>query len=99
VCGIAGQFTVKSQLFGQNAGLNLHNVAILKIAKLERAIGNADQAADFMAKIFHDPADFPVFTFADGHCQPRIAWHLAVQCCDHLAIANAVNGHPIFQRN
>jgi len=52
-----------------------------------------------MAKIFHDPADFPVFTFADSDCQPRIAWHLAVQCCDHLAIADAVNRHPIFQRD
>ena len=83
------------KLICQNPRFNLFDSTIFKVAKLERAIGHADQAANLVTKMFHDPSYLAIFTFADNHGQPGVAWHLPVQTRINLPITYAVNRHPV----
>ena len=50
-----------------------------------------------MAKMFHDPPDFAVLAFANGHLKPGIAGHLTIKARVNVTIADAVNGDAIGQ--
>ena len=84
-----------AQLVGNDPRLYLFNAAGRNITQQKRPVGNADQPANMMAKMFHDPAYFAVLAFADCDCHPGIAGHLAVQPRADLSIAHTINGYAI----
>ena len=88
----------ETKLVGKDAGLDLFHVTLFQIAKLEGAVGNADQTADLMAKMLHDPAHFTVLALADGDAEPGIAGHLPVEPRVDLAIAHTFDGDAAGER-
>ena len=67
------------------------------IAKDERAIGNAQQAADLQAKMLQHPAHFAVLALGQGHFDPLVAPGAALHIGVDLAVVDPLDGHPLDQ--
>src|SRR5215475_7170928 len=76
----------EAELFLQHLAHHLFDRALVQMAELERAVGDADQAADRPAEMAAELADLAVLALGQCHGEPGIVALLAVERGQHLAI-------------
>ena len=87
----------RAELVSQRAAAHLDHLAFRQVAKLERAVGNADQAVDLETERAKHVLDFAVLAFAKTHGDPDIVALGAVERRVDAAVEHAVDGDALLQ--
>ncbi len=87
----------RTKLVTQHAATHFKHLAFRQIAKLERAVGDTDQAVDLKAERAEHVLDLAVLAFAQTHGDPDVVTLGAVERRVDSAIKHAVDGNAFLQ--
>ena len=86
-------FPPHAQLFAPDLGGDFFHRVFGKLAQMERAELDADEARDLQAQKFHQPLHFAVLAFLQRHARPGIHALGAFEVGDHGTVIHAVHRH------